>query len=245
MVEVNAALRVLGVPAPQPASVYPPTSALTSGPAPTASVNTGADDVDLDRLCTFLQGWEMRTAGVWAAFCTGEQTSWRHTGHRHHDKDKKLKPKPLVIPCISPDFPHKLVALKKPADLTSLGILNILGSWSTTTTAGTPSLYSQLFLTHNLLGIDILFAADASGSYLSAPKIVDHVPTLLAAFQIKIKDFNDLMGTNFIDSGMSADLTIENVSMIYRYVLLARVLGIKPFCSLPFSKLSSSTPSTL
>jgi len=46
MVEVNAALRVLGVPAPQPASVYPPTSALTSGPAPTASVNTGADDVD-------------------------------------------------------------------------------------------------------------------------------------------------------------------------------------------------------
>jgi hypothetical protein len=139
---------------------------------------------------------------------------------------------PLVIPCISPDFPHKLVALKKPADLTSLEILNILAFWSTTTTAGTPSLYSQLFLTHNLLGIDIVFAADANSSYLSAssaPKIVDHVPALLAAFQIKIKDFNDLMGTNFIDGGMSADLTFENVSMIYRYMLLARVLGIKPF----------------
>jgi hypothetical protein len=171
MVEVDTALRVLGVPTLQPASVYLPTSAPTSGPAPTAPVNTGADDVDWIDFAPSCRDGKCGQQGCRSCSAPGNKPAGGYTGHHHHhhDKDKKSKPKPPVIPCISPDFLHKLVALKKLADLTSLEILNLLAFWGTITTVGTPSLYSQLFLTHNLLGIDTVLRWQSQGDFTSSP----------------------------------------------------------------------------
>ncbi|KAH0559053.1 hypothetical protein GP486_004352 [Trichoglossum hirsutum] len=236
MVEVDAALRVLGIPAPPPA-VTPPIP--THDPTTPAQNPATAVDGDVDWIDFALPCQNGNCGQQMCSTCfphrnnskAGCSTSQADSSDCEKKKSKS-KHKSPPKPSITPDFLHQLVALKKLVDLTGLEILNLLAFWGTITTAGTPSLYSRLFLTHNLQGIDKVFAADANGNYLvqtPAPKIVDHIPILLAAFQIKIRDFNEMMGNpNVIAAGTGADLSLENVSTMYRYVLLSRVLGIKP-----------------
>jgi hypothetical protein len=90
-------------------------------------------------------------------------------------------------PEITPEFLHELVSVKKLADLTGLPLLNLLAFWGPISTSGSPSLYSQLFLTHNLRGIDQVFVADKNENYLAASpaeKIANHVHILLATFNL-------------------------------------------------------------
>ena len=229
MEETDAALRVLGVPKAGPVVVCP----TPSTPIPTPDPNTGQGDVDwidFSPSCTNGKCGKQTCNSCSSRGNSGNPTG--NTGNKDCDDHhaKKTKPGPPPLPQISPEFLHQLAALKKLAELTGLEILNLLTFWGTITTAGKPSLYSQLFLTHNLRGIDQVFVADSNGNYLAAspaPKIRDHVPILLASLQIKIQDFYDLIRT-IIDQGLDADLTLENVSTLYRYVLLGRVFSIKP-----------------
>jgi hypothetical protein len=237
MIELDAALRVVGMPSAQSGVVCPSTTT-TPAPAPRSSstpevpVNTGTDDIDWgDFVPSCSNGiCGLQTCGA----CSTTSTKPAGGCTSYPGKTKKPKPKPAPLPSITPEFLHNLVALKKLADITSLEILNLLTFWGTINTAGTLSLYGLLFLTHNILRVDRVFVPDTNGKYLvatPAPKIVHHIPILLAAFRLKIKDFNDLMGANganIITGGTTADLTLENVSTIYRYVLLGRILGIKP-----------------
>jgi hypothetical protein len=119
--------------------------------------------------------------------------------------------------------------LKGLTELTGLSTIQLLSFWGPISTSGSPSLYSQLFLTHNLLGLDQVFVADASDNYLaasSAEKISGHKLVLLAAFGMKLPAFNDFVAS--ISDDLKEDLTVESVSLMYRYVLLGRVLGVKP-----------------
>lgn len=132
------------------------------------------------------------------------------------------------LPDITADFLHQLVELKKLSELTGLPWLNLLSFWGPISTSGSPSLYSQLFLTHNLLGVDQVFVADANGQYLTkspAQKIANHTLVLMAAFGLTRAGLAALLKSLF---GDSPDLTVENVSLLYRYVLLSRILGTKP-----------------
>jgi hypothetical protein len=61
---------------------------------------------------------------------------------------------PQVYYEIAPEFLHQLVAVRKLLDLTGLPLAKLLTFWSDISTAGEQSLYTRLFLTHNLLGID-------------------------------------------------------------------------------------------
>jgi hypothetical protein len=153
-------------------------------------------------------------------------------GCHHHCHKKPPKSRPAPQPVISADFLHELVAVKKLADITGLEVLQILAIWGPISTVGSPSLYSKLFLTHNLKGIDTVFVADKNGNYLASsppPKIHDHLPILLAAFQIKLKDWNDLTSlSDILPGGLLADLTLESVSRLYRYVLLSKLLQVRP-----------------
>ncbi|KAF3356037.1 Protein kinase DC2 [Verticillium dahliae VDG1] len=137
---------------------------------------------------------------------------------------------PPALASISPGFLGQVVALKKLLDLTGLGLAELLTFWADISVHGQPkSLYAKLFLTHNLLGIDRVFAADANGNYLNyarPEKLAAHAAVVMAALRIRTAD--DLRtATNLAGLPQDADLTLKSVSSIYRLVLLARVLSVK------------------
>jgi hypothetical protein len=129
---------------------------------------------------------------------------------------------------ISPYLINQIASVKKIIDITGLSILKVLALWTNIDTHGDGSLYAQLFLTHNMLGIDRVFVPDSDGNYLtqSPPaKISEHRPILLAAFNLRPADLDDILR---IASITNDQLTLENTSNIYRHSLLARMLGVKP-----------------
>lgn len=131
---------------------------------------------------------------------------------------------PAVPGEITPDFLRQLVAVRKLLDLTGLPLARLLTFWAEISTAGEKSLYARLFLTHNLLGIDKVFQADADGNYLTASeKISDHLPVLLAALRMTAEDIAAIIALRDLDDA----LTLANVSTLYRHSLLAKLLHLK------------------
>lgn len=125
---------------------------------------------------------------------------------------------------ISPLFLHQLVAVKKLLDLTGLPLIRLLAFWADISTAGEKSLYKRLFLTHNLLGIDKVFKADAHGNYLTQnAKITEHIPVLMAALRLKADDILAIMAFRPLPDA----LTLRNVTVLYRYSLLAKILHVR------------------
>jgi hypothetical protein len=125
---------------------------------------------------------------------------------------------------ITPGFIHQLAAIKKLLDLTGLPLLKLLTFWADISTAGSKSLYAKLFLRHNILGLDKVFAADANGNYLTQPaKITDHLPVLMAALGLKAGDVPAIMAQR----SLTDSLTLANVSALYRHGLIAKLLHVK------------------
>ncbi len=125
---------------------------------------------------------------------------------------------------ITPHFLHQLVAVKKLLDKTGLELAKLLTFWANISTNGEKSLYGRLLLTHNLLGIDKVFKPDRNGNYLTASaKISEHLPVLMAALRLKADDIRAIAQLRQLKD----ELTLANVSVLYRYSLLAKVLGIK------------------
>jgi len=129
---------------------------------------------------------------------------------------------------ITPDFLHQLRAVKALLDQTGLALPSLLALWAEISTGGEKSLYAKLFLTHNLVAIDSVFQADANGDYLTQQppaKITDHIPVLMAALKLKADDIAAIMKLG----GMADDapLNIGNVSFLYRYSLLKKILHVR------------------
>ena len=125
---------------------------------------------------------------------------------------------------ITPDFLHQLVAVRKLLDLTGLALDKLLTFWADISTSGEKSLYSRLFLTHNLLAIDKVFHADNDGNYLTqSAKITEHVPVLMAALRLKADDIPGIIAFRKLPD----ELTLHNVSVLYRHSLLTRILHVK------------------
>ncbi|NUN67052.1 hypothetical protein HCU40_20415 (plasmid) [Pseudanabaena biceps] len=137
-------------------------------------------------------------------------------------------PKPIkVAEHITPDFLHQLVAVIKLLDRTGLPLIKLLAFWTEISTIGEKSLYKSLFLTHNLLGIDKVFKADIHGNYLTqspTPKISEHLPVLMAALKLKADDITAMMSFH---PPLTDELTLKNLSIAYRYSLLAKILHVK------------------
>lgn len=138
---------------------------------------------------------------------------------------------PALIPAdytISPEFLHQLVAVKKLLDLTGLPLIRLLAFWADISIAGEKPLYSKLFLTHNLLGIDKVFKADAHGNYLTQDaKITDHLPVLMAALRLKADDITAILAFPFLKLTDALTLTLPNVTVLYHYSLLAKILHVR------------------
>ena len=128
---------------------------------------------------------------------------------------------------VSTDFLHQLVAIRKLLDLTGLPLDKLLSFWANINVSGTKSLYSRLFLTHNLLAIDKIFQSDTNGNYLAqAAKMSAHMPALMAALKMKADDVAAVVAIPF--RPLSDTLTLANVSALYRHTLLAKILHVRP-----------------
>lgn len=140
----------------------------------------------------------------------------------HHD-DSKCPEIAKLPENISTDFLHQLVAIRKLLDLTGLPLDKLLSFWADINTAGEKSLYSRLFLTHNLLGIDKVFKSDANGNYLTQDaKLSDHMPVVMAALKMKADDVAAVVSFR----KLSDELTLANVSALYRHSLVAKILHV-------------------
>lgn len=140
------------------------------------------------------------------------------------DEDCAPEPASNVRYGISPDFLHQLVAVKKLYERTGIELIKLLSFWADISTLGEKSLYKRLFLTHNLLGMDKVFQEDSNGNYLTTTeKITAHIPVLMAGLRVKAGDIEDIMAHR----QMPDELTLDNVSMLYRYSLLAKNLSLR------------------
>src|ERR1051325_11228400 len=131
---------------------------------------------------------------------------------------------PLAPPDISPDFLQQLSAIRKLLDLTGLPLNKLLTFWANISTAGEKSLYVRLFLTHNLLAIDKVFKPDINGNHLAqSEKISAHMAVLTAALRMKVDEIATVMKFG----NMPDELTLTNVTILYRHSLLAKILHVR------------------
>ena len=133
--------------------------------------------------------------------------------------------KPQVPAEISSEFIHQLVAFRNLLTLTGLEVVKLVTFWSEIDIYGEKSLYSQLFLTHNIIGIDPVFKPDRYGNYLTgSEKISAHIPVILSALRLKPEGLSAILAFRSIPDLLS----LENVSILYRHALLAQALQVMP-----------------
>ncbi|XHX76336.1 MAG: neuraminidase-like domain-containing protein [Stenomitos frigidus ULC029] len=120
--------------------------------------------------------------------------------------------------------------------------LKLLTLWSNLATTGRNPLYAQLFLTPSVLKNDPVFD-DALGNYLSKAGIFlkDHRLALQGAMNLTAEEMDEIL----VDAGkdpLTAELSLENVSLLYRYGLLAKALKLPVHHLIVFKGLSGLDP---
>lgn len=127
------------------------------------------------------------------------------------------------------------------------GRVGLLSLWSNIPTIGVNPLYSRLFLNPSVLQNDAAFD-DPMGNYLSRSLLInDHLLVLQCALNLTSDEVDLILADAGLDPA-TAPLSVANVSLLYRYGLLARglQLSISDFVALkamsglnPFAALSS------
>lgn len=119
--------------------------------------------------------------------------------------------------------------------------IKLITLWSDIATTGKKPLYSQLFLTPSVLKSSPIFA-DPLGQYLSAAgDIKDHMMTLQGSLGLTADDISQIL----TDAGSSLDkakLSLPNVSLLYRYGLLAKALKLSVCELIALKQLSGLDP---
>jgi Tc toxin complex TcA C-terminal TcB-binding domain/Neuraminidase-like domain/Salmonella virulence plasmid 28.1kDa A protein len=140
--------------------------------------------------------------------------------------EKDCKPEPIsqVIQDITPYLIEQLVAVKKLLEITGLELAQLLTYWTPIGIYGENSLYKSLFLKYNLIATDTVFQEDQFGTYLSQEEAFsNHLPVLMAALKVDVNMIETIMSLAVIPD----ELTLENVSRLYRHILLAKTFGIR------------------
>jgi hypothetical protein len=137
-----------------------------------------------------------------------------------------------------------LKALDEMLGVGQTGRLKLLTLWSDIPTTGRKSLYAQLFLTRSLLKSDPVFD-DPRGQYLSGTleKLKLHLPAVQGALGLGDREISLILE----DAGQTldtADLSLPNLSLLYRHGLLARALQLSVRELLALKQLSGRDPFT-
>lgn len=105
------------------------------------------------------------------------------------------------------------------------GRLKLITLWSDLATTGKKPLYAQLFLTRSVLKSDAVFD-DPLGRYLSTAgvRVEEHLLALQGALGLTADEIGRILESAGTSS--EAALSLANVSLLYRYGLLARALKL-------------------
>ena len=124
---------------------------------------------------------------------------------------------------VTPALLHEIVATKEVLARSGLALPSLLAFWDIMGTHGEGALYAKVFLTHDLLGIDPIFAPDGRGTILGqGAKMSDHLFALARALRV------DEAGIEAIRAlrGLGDELTLSHVSVLFRHAELAKALGV-------------------
>ncbi|KAH8688006.1 hypothetical protein BGZ60DRAFT_476567 [Tricladium varicosporioides] len=125
---------------------------------------------------------------------------------------------------ITSDTINNLATVKRISEKTGIDITSLLPLWGIIDTNGEKSLYARVFLRAGLKSEDSVFDADANGQYLAQnAKISEHISSILSALKLSADQFSVLRTAGNITDDA---LTLQNLSNLYRMVLLCKVLGI-------------------
>jgi hypothetical protein len=162
---------------------------------------------------------------------------WRKLGWSMEEVDHALQitlPEnllPLTLANTSTAFRTALLylshlkSLDQQLDIGTDSRLKLATLWANLPTTGTNPLYAQLFLTRSIIAIDPIFD-DPLGNYLSQGlALADHLPAVQAALNLTADDIAAIIA----DAGHTMappKLSMDTVSLLYRYGLLARGLNL-------------------
>lgn len=149
---------------------------------------------------------------------------WRRLGWTMYETDQAIAglSEPQTSPEISPLLLEKLVIVQKLVCLTDLEPTMVLTFWSPISMQGENSLYSRLFLTPGILAIDPTFKLD-DGNRIAPPKISQHQTLVMASLSLTKEGLDDM--TKAIGSD---ELSLANLSILYRHALMAKFLDVTP-----------------
>jgi hypothetical protein len=109
-------------------------------------------------------------------------------------------------------------------------LASLLACLAPISTAGTDSLYGQMFLNPTVLRLDPAFAPDVNGNFFTGPAqhVLDHKPAIIAALNLTGSEFDLITGPPPLGLGYttSTALSLDTVSDIYRRGWLARALSL-------------------
>jgi hypothetical protein len=149
---------------------------------------------------------------------------------------------------ITPDVLTRLAQIKQlQADLNVSNLQMLLSLWSPINARGQDSLYNKLFFNKSALNKNdpdyVTFQPGSDGSVLTAPAlhIKDYIPPLLAALRVSAVDLDAIRADAHLDAD-DAPLNLANVSMLYRYVALAKNLKLRINDFIALKTLSGCNP---
>lgn len=124
---------------------------------------------------------------------------------------------------ITPYILGQLVAVFKLLKITKLDRSMLLTFWSQISMQGGDSLYSRLFLTGGAARADPVLQLDEHGYFFSFATIPQHEPLVMATLGLT------KAGLDAISRHLeNKELSIRNLSFLYRHGLMAKFLGVTP-----------------
>ncbi len=177
---------------------------------------------------------------------------WRRLALSMADLDREMTA--LKATDINTGFLGNLALVKRLQGDVKRPLLDLLSLWSEIDTHGESSLFKKLFQAKAVQEIDPKFNNEELQEVLqdiAKENIKDHVPALLAAFRLSAGDFDLIRADAQLEDDLDADppkiwnLSLTNLSTLYRYTVLARMLkwpvkdvitlktlsGVEPFAS--------------
>ncbi|ODA39374.1 neuraminidase-like domain-containing protein [Desulfosporosinus sp. BG] len=175
---------------------------------------------------------------------------WRKLGWKMSELDQALAA--LADGDFSEQFLSQLSLTQRLMNELNLPLAQVLSLWATIDTHGEnslyhkqDSLYHRLFQNKTVINpLDADFTLNSDGSQLDSPagKISDHISTILAALRLSVADLDLIRDdANLSDTDVAA-LTLEHLSILYRYKVLAKALHLKVKDLIALKKLSGVNP---
>lgn len=158
---------------------------------------------------------------------------WRKTGWRVSEVDQAISglggAKGRLG--IGADILPQIVAVMKLTELMDLEREILLAFWaSITINSDKDSLYARLFLSHHIVSIDPIFAADPNGNFpipTRTVKISEHETVVEATLGLT-KEGLDAIKAKIEPASDSDRLSMKNISTLYGHAMLAKFLCVPP-----------------